>query len=478
MRFEGNFPVGTFENRQTYTVRLKKDLKFDGVTIPVVLTATYDYWNRSNVCPGLKGHETEWQNGSVIGGSGIDLVLGSSSKYYGRIEINKKVAGLTLTQNMTYQFQVKDSNGKIVATPECVVSPNAVNPDGSYFGTCVADMVPYGTYTIVEVTPDDVEGYDLTPSTNKEKDQVTLSAENTPAIIEVTNTYTAKAPTTTSIPVEKVWNDGNNQDKKRPEKITVNLYAVEGDDKELKDYKDVTPDEGGNWSCTFADLPKYADDEEIVYTVDEERVEGYISSVAKNEDGSFTITNTETTSISVTKAWDDDNDRDKIRPDSVTVQLKIGENEVDGQTLVLNNDNKWTDSFDDLPKYDEAGNLIDYTVQETGVSKDYTPKITGTMADGFTITNTYTPETTSITVKKEWKDNDNQDNIRPNSVTVQLFADGQLVEDNELTLSESNNWEDSFTNLPKYENGVEINYSVKEVETKDLEGYNAKVEST
>ncbi|MFR7388399.1 MAG: Cna B-type domain-containing protein [Blautia faecis] len=53
--------------------------------------------------------------------------------------------------------------------------------------------------------------------------------------------------------------------------------------------------------------------------------------------------------------------------------------------------------------------------------------LTDTSVDGnvTTLTNTYAPEETSVSVRKVWNDSSNQDGIRPAVVTVQLYADGK-----------------------------------------------------
>lgn len=82
-------------------------------------------------------------------------------------------------------------------------------------------------------------------------------------------------------------------------------------------------------------------------------------------------------------------------------------------------------------------------------------------------------EVISITVNKKWEDMYNVDDIRPESVTIQLLADGTPVSDAALTLSEENNWSGMFENLPKtsLENltEIEIAYTVEEVNVP--EGY-------
>jgi hypothetical protein len=60
----------------------------------------------------------------------------------------------------------------------------------------------------------------------------------------------------------------------------VNLLA----DGEVIETVAVTPDENGDWSYTFSELPKYRDDGvEIVYTVTEDTVENYETEINGNE---------------------------------------------------------------------------------------------------------------------------------------------------------------------------------------------------
>lgn len=71
-------------------------------------------------------------------------------------------------------------------------------------------------------------------------------------------------------------------------------------------------------------------------------------------------------------------------------------------------------------------------------------------------------ETVDIPVTKVWDDDNNFFKIRPDSVTVQLMADGK-ASGNPVTLDETNSWAYTFTNLDKTNsNGVDIVYTVVE----------------
>ncbi len=77
-------------------------------------------------------------------------------------------------------------------------------------------------------------------------------------------------------------------------------------------------------------------------------------------------------------------------------------------------------------------------------------------------------------VSKVWNDNNNSKGRRPESITITLTADGIDVENKTIELTENDDWEYIFRDLPKYNaQGNEIRYSVRETETNtdDLEYY-------
>lgn len=80
---------------------------------------------------------------------------------------------------------------------------------------------------------------------------------------------------------------------------------------------------------------------------------------------------------------------------------------------------------------------------------------------------------TSIPVTKIWDDGDNQDNIRPDEITVQLYANGEKVTGKTLVLNETNSWSGSFTDIPAYKAGQKVTYTVQETAVPD--GYTAEV---
>ena len=300
-------------------------------------------------------------------------------------------------------------------------------------------------YTVVEVT---VAGY---------TSEITGDAASG---FTITNSY---SPETVDVKATKNWDDANNQDGKRPTKITINLLA----DGEKVASKEVQAAADGTWTATFEKLAKYKAGKEIKYTVTEEAVAEYEATITD-----FTITNKyapKEIDYKVTKVWNDANNQDGKRPESVTVQLykKVGDEDpvaVEGKKLTLTakektDDNTWVASFTNLPQY-EAGKEITYSIKEVDVPAGYEASVTGQV-----VTNTYNPETVVLSGTKVWKDNNNQDGKRTTSVKVQILNGEKVVQ--EIEVSEKTGWKFESKKLPKYENGKEIKYTVKEVAVKE-----------
>ena len=181
----------------------------------------------------------------------------------------------------------------------------------------------------------------------------------------------------------------------------------------------------------------------------------------------------ETTDISVVKAWADSNNQDGKRPKTITVKLMKqleGSEEIEdtNRQKVLDEAGKWKATFDKLPVY-ESGKKITYSIVEVNVPDGYTSKVTGDSEKGYAITNTHTPETTSIDVQKIWSDNNDQDGKRSKTITVKLMkqlAGSETIEDanRQKVLDEAGEWKATFDNLPVYESGKKITYTVTEEE--------------
>ena len=267
----------------------------------------------------------------------------------------------------------------------------------------------------------------------------------------ITNSHT---PELTKISGEKIWDDGDNQDGKRPESITVNLFA----NGEKIDSKAVKADAEGNWKYSFKNLPKYANGQLISYTVTEDVVPEYTTEIS----GTTIINKYQPgkTSISVIKAWEDGNNQDGLRPTDIKVQL-YADGSKQGEEVTLNAGNQWSYTWSGLDEM-KSGQKISYTVKEAGKVTGYDTVISGEAKTGYVITNSHTPELTKISGEKIWDDGDNQDGKRPESITVNLFANGEKIDSKAVKADAEGNWKYSFKNLPKYANGQLISYTVTE----------------
>ena len=184
----------------------------------------------------------------------------------------------------------------------------------------------------------------------------------------------------TSVAGQKTWNDNDNQDGKRPSKITVNLLAngVKVASKEVK------PDATGTWAYHFDNLDVVDDAGNVIaYTVSEEPVAGYETTVEGTN-----ITNNripDMTEVVVKKVWDDKENKDGLRPEKITIRLLADGQEVAVKEITTTDN--WQASFTDLPEYKDGKKIV-YTITEDPVA-GYTSNI-----DGFTVTNRHIPPTT------------------------------------------------------------------------------------
>ena len=294
------------------------------------------------------------------------------------------------------------------------------------------------TYSVQEV---DAEGNEFTP-TGYTKVEDGLTVTNTATPIEVS--------------VTKVWDDGNDQDGLR--KTSVEVELIENGS---PTGNTVVLSKDNNWSDTFENLPAYRNGTLIDYSVVELNVpEEYVSTVDRDDNGNLIVTNTYTpavTGLTINKAWDDGDDQDGLRPESIEVQLMAGKESI-GEPVELTAETGWTYTWSDLP-VNVSGIPIVYTVEEVDVPAAY--EATQEVVDGIvTITNTHIPAVTEVTVNKVWNDSDDQDGLRPESITANLLANGTQIDTVELT--EDNEWEHVFENLPVYDNGEEISYTITE----------------
>ncbi len=445
----------TREMRLDYSVTLKDRC----VTEATVRKVWDDHENQDGVRPGsLKVKLSNGQSVRLNEGNNWTATLGNLPRY----KDGKEIAYTWIEENLPRGYTLTNTaaEGTITTltnthTPETVsatvrkVWDDANDQDGIRpasltvklsNGRSVTLNAANGWEATVDNLPKYESGKEIAYSWKEEGLPEGYVLTNTAAEGTITTLTNRHVPELVSATVRKVWDDRENQDGVRPASLTV----------KLSNGRTVTLNEANGWKATVENLPKFAGGEEIAYSWTEEGLPaGYSLASTATEGTITTLTNAhapETVSATVRKVWDDANDQDGIRPASLTVKLS------DGQSVTLNAANKWEATVENLPKF-ENGKEIAYSWTEEGLPAGYSLTNTATEGTITTLTNAHTPETTSATVRKVWDDANDQDGIRPESLTVKLSS-GQSV-----TLNAANKWEATVENLPKYAGGKEIAYS-------------------
>lgn len=281
------------------------------------------------------------------------------------------------------------------------------------------------TYTVTE---DTVEGYETTIDG-----------------FDITNLRVGL----TEVSGTKTWLDDNSLD--RPESITVNLLQ----NGEVIDSQVVTSED--EWSYSFAELPKYdLQGKAYSYTVSEDAVEGYEPTI---EDYDITNLRVGTTEVTGTKTWLDDNSVD--RPESITIDLLQNGVVIDSVTVTA--ETEWTYSFEELDQYDEQGVVYTYTVEEQTV-QGYETTI-----EGYDVTNLRVG-TVDVSGTKTWLDDNSTE--RPESITVNLLQNGEVIDSQVVTVETE--WTYEFSELPEFDEvGKAYEYTVTE---EAVEGYQTTID--
>ena len=307
----------------------------------------------------------------------------------------------------------------------------------------------------------------------------------------VTNTFNVPDEKV-NVTVTKNWDDNSNVNGKRPTSIK---YVLNGGVTPVEQVVTGNRMTDENWSYTFTNLPKYNELGNVInYVVEEQEASTndfkfYTNKVIGDKDAGFTITNKfvvpeDKIQIQVTKHWEDNNNVNNRRPESIKFVIKQNNSEIKSKVLTGNRttDENWSYTFDNLAKYDENGQEIDYVLEEQEVNADdmkfYTGTTSGNRKSGFVVTNKFTVpnETIKPRVTIEWEDNSNNKNKRPNDVKVVLKDNkGRIVKEGNVTGNPTDNiWTKEFEDVPKYDgNGKEIPYTVDVIPNNpnDLEFY-------
>lgn len=313
-----------------------------------------------------------------------------------------------------------------------------------------------------------IDGYKFVRSTGNTSGKYTEADKE----VEYHYVYNRK-----DVEVTKIWQDNDNTANKRPNITIIELYA---NNQKVDEYEMLTSSNSS--THTFANKDKYDNNiEEITYTIKEkEKNEGdlkfYTSQV---NNATYTITDTfsvpdEKVNVEATIKWEDSSNEAQKRPESIKVALFADGNERDTKEISDTSLNTNTVIFTNLSKYDSLGNEIVYSIDEFEKNQDdlkfYSKAIN---ASNYTITNTFTvpQDKINVTATIAWDDNNNENNSRPESVTLYL----KNKQNTETTTTVNNTAESyEFTNLAKYDSlGNEISYTV---DINDIVGYDKRID--
>ena len=178
------------------------------------------------------------------------------------------------------------------------------------------------------------------------------------------------------------------------------------------------------------------------------------------------------TDITVTKVWVDDGNFNRVRPGAIDITLLADGSPVSAQPTWTKSGDTWTCTFKNLPRVDDSGKEITYTVDESPV--EYYKK----QVSGLTITNTLEDippkEYVDLSVTKIWQDNGNVEGRRPTNITIHLYRDGELIETVHVTMG--TDWQYTFKHLPA-DNGYGHVYTYT-IDEDTVPGYYKRVSGT
>lgn len=293
------------------------------------------------------------------------------------------------------------------------------------------------------------------------------------------------------LPVRKVWQDNNDNAGLRPGSITVELYRngiatgktlTLGPNLAQRVWNFLTGSDDG-WSGVFTDLPQY----DIIgnpytYTVKEiSAPAGYAVSYGPDADnpGTYVITNTAQGGLSVSKTVTGSGDTMKEFHFTVT----LADNTITGpygDMTFTNGVAQFTLRDGETKTASGLPGNLGYTVTEQeanqGAYATTTTGAEGVIPPGDTAQATFTNalDRISIPVVKRWDDENDRDDLRPESITVRLLADGNDT-GKTLILDATNHWKGVFENLDVTTNGTPIHYTVEEVQVR---GYETSITGT
>ena len=292
-----------------------------------------------------------------------------------------------------------------------------------------------------------------------------------------------------TITVIKNWVGDDEHQDLRPDSVRIEVLEG-GVYKDPRMFIYIEPDSNEIWYTVLEDLPQWRlyDDWYVSILYRFTVVENPVPPGYRSEVNGFVVTNTllPRLDIDVTKEWVNDTNYLGFRPDDITVELRA--DGVAVETALLEGADGWAYRWIDLPRYSAPGVPIVYTVVELDVPAGYTSTAPSTapaqvvitageleysFTGTVTITNTFNREAAGfvdIVVDKVWVGDEEHLGFRPDSVEVELLADGAPMDPPRVVVLTQlvENWRHTWTDLPEFSApGVPIVYHVVELNVPD-----------
>ena len=429
------------------------------------------------------GFEDPTYSGAYTGGDAVQIGITNgetvitNTRELGSLEVKKTVSSKSSVDfDQKFSFEVKLSEKLEGQYGQMTFREGTATFDLKHGETMKATDLPVGiTYTVTETPADD-----YTTTSTGEGGQISASGSSA----EFTNTRN-----TGVLEVTKSVNSAKASDLDQKFDFTVTIKKANSDDVEtLVDgtFGGMTFDKGvatfqlaNGETKTASGLPIG-----VKYEVTETDVTGFTKTYDAYVNGTISATPVETVvtnsrdtgSLEVKKTVVSDRQADHDKTFTFAITLK------DGNDAAENVDGKFGD-IDFIDGMAEVYLKDGQSVKATGLPEGLDYIVTEADDDTFVITwtgntgtidsdtpavaeFTNTRELVDVEVEKVWEDSDNKFKIRPESITVELLADGDATGQT-LVLDESKQWKGSFAGLDKFKkvNGelIEIDYTIDEV---------------
>lgn len=366
------------------------DMNGHGAVIKPVTVADGGKVTAPNPAPTAEGYSFGgWYTNADCTGDAVTFTetISNDTTYYAkwtatvtvRFQWQKAItnSGPVPTDSTKVQLMIDGRNAQKLEQPGINYAVKSLEPNKDK--KLWTGLTPDHIYTVAAVGVP--ENYTAVCTQTGENAFLITYVENEKMSVTITNTHAAD---TIDMVISKFWDDNNNQH--RPGSIQVQVKKVVGG--VTTDVgSPITLNESNQWTAHVTDLYMREKGTTIQYIIEEVGdVKGYKATceIVVDAQGNYTVrvTNVLTGKVDISgeKIWDDDYDRDGIRPQSV--QLKIYENSISPDTLVKNvivdkngngsTANNWTWTVEDLPVYDKLGRPITYIVVEDPVPAGYT----------------------------------------------------------------------------------------------------------